>query len=142
MIPDGIAGGGYVIECQEGITFAYDDLLRLPNVLSDFGQTGVALFVAHEVAHILQFASSLEFESELKAEIHADCLSGAYLKSIVDGVSAQVDAGAVDLDAAIEFVSESGSQEALSASARQTHGSSFSRLRAMQNGYFEGVNAC
>ena len=69
---------GNAFYCVDGDFMAYDDAELLPQLVDQLGQSAVAVVLAHEFGHAVQFRAD-EFEQPtILKEQQADCFAGAW----------------------------------------------------------------
>lgn len=141
----GIVNAGY---CLDDHTIGWDRGELMPALAQAHGDMGVAMVLAHEYGHAIQYQSGMSDEDTptLVAEQQADCLAGTYMRWVAEGNSPRFTLSTGDglnnvLAAVIGFRDpllniddpEVGVDE---------HGSAFERVSAFQFGFTDGVQAC
>ena len=141
----GIVNAGY---CLDDHTIGWDRGELLPALDRAHGDMGVAMVLAHEYGHAVQYHSGMADEDTptLVAEQQADCLAGAYMRWVAEDQSPRFTLSTGEglnnvLAAVIGFRDpllniddpEVGVDE---------HGSAFERVSAFQFGFTDGVLAC
>lgn len=141
----GIVNAGY---CLDDHTIGWDRGELLPALQRAHGDMGVALVLAHEYGHAVQYQSGMADDDTptLVSEQQADCLAGAYMRWVAEDNSPRFTLSTADglnnvLAAVIGFRDpllniddpEVGMDE---------HGSAFERVSAFQFGFTDGVAAC
>ena len=111
------------------------------HVLPDFGTVGVAYLMGHETAHSVQFQEgAVSFNR--RQELQADCLAGAYMRSLVDAnvfsaTSIQGLEGLIRQGGDDAIMNLSGSTTYL-----ESHGTGQQRWTLFRRGYETGVAGC
>ena len=141
----GIVNAGY---CLDNHTIGWDRGELLPALQDAHGDMGVAMVLAHEYGHAVQYQSGMADDDTetLVAEQQSDCLAGAYMRWVAEDNSPRFTLSTADglnnvLAAVIGFRDpllniddpEVGVDE---------HGSAFERVSAFQFGFTDGVQAC
>lgn len=125
----------------------YDDGVYLDqrwiglNVLPDYGASGVAYLMGHETAHGVQFQQGTVSFSR-RQELQADCLAGAYMRSLVD---AEVFTAATVRG--LEPLVRAGGDDAISnlsgaTTYSESHGTGQQRWTLFRRGSEVGVAGC
>jgi hypothetical protein len=141
----GIVNAGY---CLDDHTIGWDRGEFLPALQQAHDDMGVAMVLAHEYGHAIQYQSGIADDdtATLVSEQQADCLAGAYMRWVAEDNSPRFTLSTADglnnvLAAVIGFRDpvlniddpEVGVDE---------HGSAFERVSAFQFGFTDGVAAC
>jgi predicted metalloprotease len=141
----GIVNAGY---CLDDHTIGWDRGEFLPSLQQAHGDMGVAMVLAHEYGHAIQYQSGMADHdtATLVSEQQADCLAGAYMRWVAEDNSPRFTLSTADglntvLAAVIGFRDpllniddpEVGVDE---------HGSAFERVSAFQFGFTDDVAAC
>jgi hypothetical protein len=139
--PDEVAENAFVAPCDEGITVVWDNLELGTDLEQRFPGAGIAMLLAHEWGHVVQFQRSQFEQNDLIAEQQADCYSGAYARWAEDR-ALEPFTSAQALDFAI--ISTLEARDAVGARPDEigAHGNGFDRIRATQEGYDRGVSFC
>lgn len=111
------------------------------HVLPEYGIAGVAYLMGHEAAHGVQFQEGI-VSFNRRQELQADCLAGAYMRSLVDR-----DVVAADAVPDLERLIRQGGDDAISnltssATYLDSHGTSQQRWTLFQRGFEVGVVQC
>lgn len=136
-----IEQNAFAAACQEGQMILWDDDDLFADLFSQFGATGPAVVLAHEMAHAAQFQAGFMNNTTLILEQQADCLAGAYARWASDRSIAPFDTAA-GLDAAVGATVSFRDNPGSSPADPQAHGSGFDRVRAFQDGFDRGVGYC
>ncbi len=141
----GIVNAGF---CFDDRTIGWDRGELLPSLRRAYGEMGVAMVLAHEYGHAVQYQADVIDESTptIVSEQQADCLAGAYMRWVAEDNSPRFTLSTADglnnvLAAVISFrdpVYEEGDPEA----DIDEHGSAFERVSAFQFGFTDGPHAC
>lgn len=110
-------------------------------VLPEYGIAGVAYLMGHEAAHGVQFQEGT-VSFNLRQELQADCLAGAYMRSLVER-----DVLAADTIPDLERLIRQGGDDAISnltgsATYLDSHGTGQQRWTLFRRGYEVGVGQC
>ncbi len=127
--------------CPEGQLIVWDDDDLFAELFDDYGATGPAVVLAHEMGHAVQFQAGALRNSALVVEQQADCLAGAYAAWAADRRITPFDSAAA-LDSAVGATVSFRDHPGASAAASDAHGSGFDRVRAFQDGFDRGVEYC
>jgi predicted metalloprotease len=141
----GLVNAGY---CDEDRTIGWDRGELVPQLRKANGDMGVAMVLAHEYGHSVQYQSKLidDKTETLVAEQQADCFAGAYMRWVAEGNSPRFTLSTGDglnnvLAAVIAFrdpvLAENDDEAGV-----DEHGSAFERLSAFQFGFTDGPKAC
>ena len=139
--PDDVEFNAFVAPCDEGVTVVWDDIDLGEDLEARFPGAGIAMLMAHEWGHVIQFQREQWEQNSILAEQQADCYSGAYAKWAQDRqlwpfVSPQA------LDFAIISTLEARDEIGVRPEDFDAHGNGFDRVRATQDGYDRGVEFC
>lgn len=139
--PDEVIFNAFVAPCDEGITVVWDDIDLGEDLEARFPGAGIAMLMAHEWGHVIQFQREQWDQNGLLAEQQADCYSGAYARWAQDRqlwpfVSAEA------LDFAIISTLEARDEIGVRPQDYGAHGNGFDRVRATQDGFDRGVEFC
>lgn len=140
--PDDVENNAYVTICDEGITMVWDDVSYEVDLEQRFPGAGMAMLIAHEWGHIIQFQVGTWFTlNPLTSEQQADCWSGAYARWAEErGIEPFTDAESLDF--AIISTLETRDPVGSSPTDAYSHGNGFDRVRATQEGYDLGASFC
>lgn len=141
-----VEGNAYY--CASVDAVAWDRAALLPVLREHYGETAVAVVLAHEIGHAVQQRSGMNvggvehMMNPVRTEAMADCYAGAFVRSAADGHSdhLRIDSGQLDsaLQALIVFRDPIGSAQ----SSADAHGTAFERVSAFQDGYRDGPKQC
>ncbi|MGI8642840.1 MAG: neutral zinc metallopeptidase, partial [Thermomicrobiales bacterium] len=111
------------------------------NVLPEYGIVGVAYLMGHETAHGVQFQEGTVSFSR-RQELQADCLAGAYMRSLVDA-----DVFPAESIQGLESLIRRGGDDAISMLSGtsvyvESHGTGQQRWTLFRRGYEVGVAGC
>lgn len=130
-------------------TIGWDRAEFIPEFQRAFGDHAVAVIMAHETGHAIQFISSdLKPRRSIVAEQQADCFSGIYTRWVTDGKSPRftinTGEGLNSILAALLGIRDSVETDE---SRREglglgEHGSAFERISAFEMGFNDGTAAC
>lgn len=133
---------GTAFYCSEGDFMAYDDAQGLPDLVQQLGRDAVAVVLAHEFGHAVQFRAKAGPQPGVLIEQQADCFAGAW--------AAHAAAGAGDIrfdDAAVRagltaMIYVRDPVDAGGLAAPDAHGTGFDRVGAFQDGFEGGATRC
>jgi predicted metalloprotease len=141
----GIVNAGY---CHDDHTIGWDRGELLPSLQRAHGDMGVAMVLAHEYGHAVQFQAGVVTEETptLVAEQQADCLAGSYMRWVAEDKSPRFTLSTADglnnvLAAVIAFRDPVLNEDDPEVGVDE-HGSAFERLSAFQFGFTDGTAAC
>ena len=138
----GVENNAFAAVCTEGQLIIWDNDDLFEELLEDFGETGPAIVLAHELGHAAQFqAGALRRTASVIVEQQADCLAGAYTNWATQRGINPFDVPEA-LDAAVGATVSFRDQPGSSANNANAHGSGFDRVRAFQDGFDRGVGFC
>ncbi|BBY29266.1 hypothetical protein GCM10023114_08700 [Mycolicibacterium sediminis] len=134
--------------CFLADTLAWDRGVLVPTGQSYFGDASIAVLVAHEYGHAVQYGSGLAgvFTETIVKEQQADCFAGAYSRWVAEGNSPRfqlstgdglnrVLAGVITLRDSVLTANEADELE-------DGHGTALDRVSAFQMGFTAGAGAC
>ncbi len=141
----GIVNAGY---CLDDDTIGWDRGEFLPSLQQAHGDMGVAMVLAHEYGHAIQYRSGMAGNGTptLVSEQQADCMAGAYMRWVAEDNSPRFTLSTADglntvLAAVIGFRDPLLNDDDPEAGVDE-HGSAFERVSAFQFGFTDGVAAC
>lgn len=138
----GVENNAFAAVCSEGQLIVWDNDDLFEQLLEDFGETGPAIVLAHELGHAAQFqAGTVRRSASVIVEQQADCLAGAYANWATERGIAPFDVPEA-LDAAVGATVSFRDQPGSSVNNANAHGSGFDRVRAFQDGFDRGVGFC
>jgi predicted metalloprotease len=134
---------GNAFYCSDGDFIAYDDAELLPQLVSDLGQSAVAVVLAHEFGHAIQARAGEFQQPTILKEQQADCFAGAWAAHVARGESdvikfsdADVRGGLIAMIQVRDPVQLGGQIDS------NSHGTGFDRVGAFQDGFNGGVARC
>ena len=134
---------GNAFYCVEGDFMAYDDADLLPQLVSQLGQSAVAIVLAHEFGHAVQFRANEFKQPTILKEQQADCFAGAWAAHVSRGESdvikftdKDVSGGLIAMIQVRDPLQLAGQIDA------NSHGTGFDRVGAFQDGFNGGPERC
>ncbi|MDY7105646.1 MAG: neutral zinc metallopeptidase [Actinomycetota bacterium] len=133
--------------CPADDYIGWDDTGLFPRLYEDFGDATIALVLAHEWGHAIQFRLGIPAGTPtILLELQADCFAGAWSATAMPGDAATGDEPLLlpqsDVDEAIGgyvlFRDPPGSDPL----GPNAHGSAFDRIGAFRDGFVGGVERC
>jgi predicted metalloprotease len=141
----GIVNAGY---CLDDHTIGWDRGELLPALEQAHGDMGVAMVLAHEYGHAIQYQTGMSDDDTptLVAEQQADCLAGSYMRWVAEDNSPRFTLSTADglnnvLASVIGFRDPLLNVDDPEVGVDE-HGSAFERVSAFQFGFTDGVQAC
>jgi predicted metalloprotease len=136
-----VAGNAFY--CVEGDFMAYDDAELLPQLVDQLGQSAVAVVLAHEFGHAVQFRAG-EFEQPtILKEQQADCFAGAWAAHVSRGESTVISFSDEDIRGGlIAMIQVRDPVELGGQIDSDSHGTGFDRVGAFQDGFIGGAERC
>ena len=130
--------------CSNPDLIAWDEKNLLIPYYRDKGDLAVGIILAHEWGHLIQQRLGLQFKYTIEAELHADCLAGAWLgeveaEGLLDG---KAPGAGGDIDEAIDAIFSVGDPPNTPFEDPQAHGPPQARVDALGVGYDGGLDAC
>ncbi len=134
---------GNAFYCVDGDFMAYDDAELLPQLVSDLGQSAVAVVLAHEFGHAVQ-ARAEEFQQPtILKEQQADCFAGAWAAHVARGESVVIKFSDADVRGGlIAMIQVRDPVELGGLIDASSHGTGFDRVGAFQDGFSGGAIRC
>ena len=129
--------------CTESDFIAYDDFGLLPSLVDSLGREAVAVVLAHEFGHAVQWRTDSFRQPTILLEQQADCFAGAWTAHVADGDSELIafdDAGV--RGGLLAMLSVADPIDGAGLADPQAHGSGFDRVGAFQDGFIGGVERC
>jgi predicted metalloprotease len=134
-------------------TIGWDRGPYLTERRAGFGDMGVAMTLAHEYGHAIQYTMADLIQGDtaadgLAAEQQADCFGGVYMRWVVDGKSPRFTLSTGDALSNVMATRIAVRDPLLAQSSplvrgdELIHGSAFERVTAFQFGFTEGTAAC
>ncbi len=134
---------GNAFYCSDGDFMAYDDAELLPQLVSQLGQSAVAVVLAHEFGHAVQQRAGEFSQPTILKEQQADCFAGAWSAHVARGESnvikfsdADVRGGLIAMIQVRDPVQLGGQIDA------NSHGTGFDRVGAYEDGFLGGPARC
>ena len=135
-----VQGNAYY--CSDGQDYIlYDDGDLIPQIAEEHGAAAVAVVLAHEFGHAVQFRARVR-ESSIIMEQQADCFAGSWVGHVMNDQPAGFTITADDINGILAALISVRDQPGTTASDAQAHGSGFDRASAFQQGFREGADAC
>ncbi len=138
---DEVAGNAFY--CLDGDFMAYDDTELLPQLVEQLGQSAVAVVLAHEFGHAVQFRADEFGQPTILKEQQADCFAGAWSAHVARGESDviafnddDISGGLVAMIQVRDPIEFGGTIDA------DSHGTGFDRVGAFQDGFIGGAERC
>jgi predicted metalloprotease len=142
---------GNAFYCPRADIIAYDRASLLPVLRQKFGDSAVAVVIAHEFGHAVQ--QRLEGASRSAASLgsgaptilsegQADCYAGTFLRAVHDGRTPDLRTGEKGIDAAMSALITFRDPVGTDAADDRAHGNAFDRVSSFQDGYDGGPPAC
>lgn len=129
--------------CSGDDFIAYDDEQFLQYMADNAGKEGIAVMLAHEYGHLVQFRGHQRADTVVANEQQADCFSGAWAAHLAAGESqllqfsdADIRRGLLGMLALRDEVQGSGLDDP------GAHGTGFDRVGAFQDGFEGGPTRC
>ena len=134
---------GNAFYCVEGDFMVYDDAELLPQLVKQLGQSAVAVVLAHEFGHAVQFRAN-EFEQPtILKEQQADCFAGAWAAHVARGESDVINFSDEDISGGlIAMIQVRDPVETGGTIDEGSHGTGFDRVGAFQDGFLGGPDRC
>jgi predicted metalloprotease len=134
---------GNAFYCVDGDFMAYDDAELLPQLVDQLGQSAVAVVLAHEFGHAVQFRAK-EFEQPtILKEQQADCFAGAWAAHVSRGESDVISFSDDDIRGGlIAMIQVRDPVELGGQIDANSHGTGFDRVGAFQDGFIGGAERC
>jgi predicted metalloprotease len=142
---------GNAFYCPSADIIAYDRAALLPVLRQKFGDSAVAVVLAHEFGHSIQ--QRLESSSPTAAglssgaptilsEGQADCYAGGFLRAVHDGATPDLRTGDAGISAAMNALITFRDPVGTDAGDDRAHGNAFDRVSSFQEGYDGGPATC
>jgi predicted metalloprotease len=128
--------------CGDGQDYiVYDDQNLAPDLAEKFGPASMAVVIAHEWGHAIQFRANVR-ESSIIMEQQADCFAGSWTAHAITDRPAGVTIEPDELNGILAAMISVSDLKGTSANDGQAHGSGFDRVSAFQEGFTKGPTAC
>ncbi|MEP7204072.1 MAG: neutral zinc metallopeptidase [Ilumatobacteraceae bacterium] len=129
--------------CVDGDFMVYDDEKLLPQLVDDLGQSAVAVVLAHEFGHAVQFRADAFNEPTILKEQQADCFAGAWTAHVSRGESDIINFTDEDISGGlIAMIQVRDPLELGGQIDSNSHGTGFDRVGAFQDGFIGGPERC
>ncbi|NNE72802.1 MAG: hypothetical protein HKN26_03995, partial [Acidimicrobiales bacterium] len=130
------------IFCPPEDYVTWDARYLFPKLYENFGDAAMTVVLAHEWGHAVQFKAGVTGPTILK-ELQADCLAGAWVGSIQNGESPDIDPfSAAELDGSVAGFLLLRDPPGLDPLSEGAHGTGFDRVGAYEDGFLEGPSQC
>jgi predicted metalloprotease len=134
---------GNAFYCLDGDFMAYDDAELLPQLVKQLGQSAVAVVLAHEFGHAVQFRAQEFEEPTILKEQQADCFAGAWAAHVARGESDVINFTDDDISGGlIAMIQVRDPVEFGGQIDESSHGTGFDRVGAFQDGFLGGTERC
>jgi predicted metalloprotease len=134
---------GNAFYCVDGDFMVYDDAELLPQLVDDLGQSAVAVVLAHEFGHAVQFRANEFDEPVILKEQQADCFAGAWAAHVSRGESDVINFTDEDISGGlIAMIQVRDPLELGGQIDSSSHGTGFDRVGAFQDGFIGGPERC
>ncbi|MDP9464630.1 MAG: neutral zinc metallopeptidase [Actinomycetota bacterium] len=134
---------GNAFYCVDGDFMAYDDEVLLPQLVDDLGQSAVAVVLAHEFGHAVQFRATEFQQPTILKEQQADCFAGAWAAHVSRGESDDISFSDDDISGGlIAMIQVRDPVELGGQIDANSHGTGFDRVGAFQDGFAGGAERC
>jgi predicted metalloprotease len=128
--------------CSDGQDYiVYDDQNLAPDLAERYGAASMAVVLAHEWGHAVQFRANVR-EQSIIMEQQADCFAGSWTSHAINDQPAGLTISADDLDGILAALISVSDLKGTDATDNQAHGSGFDRASAFQDGFSNGPKAC
>ena len=134
---------GNAFYCVDGDFMAYDDADLLPQLVDQLGQSAVAIVLAHEFGHAVQFRANEFDQPTILKEQQADCFAGAWAAHVSRGESDVIKF--TDKDVSGGLIAMIQVRDPLQFGGQideNSHGTGFDRVGAFQDGFLGGPERC
>ncbi len=134
---------GNAFYCLDGDFIAYDDADLLPQLVAQLGQSAVAIVLAHEFGHAVQFRANETDQPTILKEQQADCFAGAWAAHVARGESGVINFTDDDISGGlIAMIQVRDPVEFGGQIDANSHGTGFDRVGAFQDGFTGGPERC
>jgi predicted metalloprotease len=134
---------GNAFYCVDGDFMAYDDAELLPQLVDQLGQSAVAVVLAHEFGHAVQFRANEFKQPTILKEQQADCFAGAWAAHVSRGESDVIKFSDNDVRGGlIAMIQVRDPVEFEGTIDENSHGTGFDRVGAFQDGFLGGPERC
>ena len=134
---------GNAFYCVDGDFMVYDDAELLPQLVDDLGQSAVAVVLAHEFGHAVQFRADAFNQPTILKEQQADCFAGAWAAHVSRGESDVITFTDEDISGGLIAMIQVRDPVQLGGQIdSNSHGTGFDRVGAFQDGFIGGPERC
>jgi predicted metalloprotease len=134
---------GNAFYCSVGDFMAYDDSSLLPDLVKNLGKEAVAIVLAHEFGHAVQFRAGESDQPTILKEQQADCFAGAWTAHVTDARSGDISfTQRAVRDGLIAMIYFKDPVQLSGADDPNAHGTGFDRVGAFQDGFSGGPKRC
>ncbi|HEY7626720.1 MAG TPA: neutral zinc metallopeptidase, partial [Ilumatobacteraceae bacterium] len=134
---------GNAFYCVDGDFMAYDDAELLPQLVSELGQSAVAVVLAHEFGHAVQARADEWNQPTILKEQQADCFAGSWSAHVARGESDVIKFSDADIRGGlIAMIEVRDPVEFGGVIDENSHGTGFDRVGAFQDGFLGGPQRC
>ncbi len=134
---------GNAFYCVDGDFMAYDDAELLPQLVDQLGQSAVAVVLAHEFGHAVQFRADEFQQPTILKEQQADCFAGAWAAHVSRGESVIIKFSDSDVRGGlVAMIQVRDPVEFEGRIDESSHGTGFDRVGAFQDGFLGGPARC
>jgi predicted metalloprotease len=129
--------------CVDGDFMVYDDADLLPQLVDQLGQSAVAIVMAHEFGHAVQFRANEYQQATILKEQQADCFAGAWAAHVSRGESDTIKFTDQDISGGlIAMIQVRDPVQFGGQIDENSHGTGFDRVGAFQDGFNGGPQRC
>lgn len=134
---------GNAFYCPKDDLIIWDRTGLLAGLNENYGPYSVAMVLAHEWGHAIQFRHGDPSDRTIDKESQADCFAGAFTAYAFDGNAPHFPMTADDRDNALAgFLLFADPVGVATPNTPGAHGSGFDRVSAFQEGYAGGAKIC
>jgi predicted metalloprotease len=134
---------GNAFYCVNGDFMVYDDAELLPQLVKQLGQSAIAIVLAHEFGHAVQFRANEFKQPTILKEQQADCFAGAWAAHVSRGESNVIKFTDQDLSGGLIAMIQVRDPIELGGQVdANSHGTGFDRVGAFQDGFLGGPERC
>lgn len=134
---------GNAFYCVDGDFMVYDDAELLPQLVKQLGQSAVAVVLAHEFGHAVQFRADEFRQPTILKEQQADCFAGAWAAHVARGETPGLNFSDEDISGGLIAMIQVRDPVELGGTIDQgSHGTGFDRVGAFQDGFNGGPQRC
>ena len=134
---------GNAFYCVDGDFMVYDDADLMPQLVRQLGQSAVAIVLAHEFGHAVQFRANEFNQPTILKEQQADCFAGAWVAHLARGENDLISLSDEDIaNGLIAMIQVRDPVELGGQIDQNSHGTGFDRVGAFQDGFLGGPERC